>query len=238
MEFKIYRVFLTLLSRGIILTAIMPLACYIRVLVAKKLGDSTGEREGRLTLDFRKHTDLFGIILIFAFGFGWSKEINIDVSRLKKMKRDVTLISLASPVTYLLMYVVLRNLGGLLLGFAPSSFILASLYFVLIRAARASLFFGIIALLPIPPLDGFNIFYQFSPPKFRRWYFSNYQKITEWSRYILLAIFFMDSLTGGEFSLLGLLAYLWRLLLDNLIFFVPDVTESTLKILTELIYMA
>ena len=109
MEFKIYRVFLTLLSRGIILTAVMPLACYIRVLVAKKLGDRTGEREGRLTLDFRKHTDLFGIILIFAFGFGWSKELNIDVSRLKKMKRDVTLISLASPVTYLLMYVVLRS---------------------------------------------------------------------------------------------------------------------------------
>ena len=238
MEYKIYRVFLTLLSRGLILTVLMPLACYIRVLAAKKLGDSTGEREGRLTLDFRKHTDLFGIILIFAFGFGWSKELNIDVSRLKKMKRDVTLISLASPVTYLLMYVVMKNLAGLLWGFAPASFIMASVYFVLVRAARASLFFGIIALLPIPPLDGFNIFYQFSPPKFRRWYFTNYQQITVWSRYILLAVFFMDSLTGGEFSLLGLLAYLWRLLLDRLVFFVPNAAESTLKILTELVYMA
>ena len=153
------------------------------------------------------------------------------------MKRDVTLISLASPLTYMLQYVLLRNISQLILGINPASFILASTYFVLRKAAFASLFFGVIALLPIPPLDGFHIFYQFSWPKFRRWYFSNYQKITEWSRFILLIVFFLDSVTDGEFSILSPLASLWRLLLDRLVLFYPDLSRSTVKLLEEIIYM-
>ena len=237
MDYKFYRIFLTLLSRGIMLVVLMPLACYVKAWVAKKLGDRTAQAEGRLSLDFRRHTDQFGMLMIMILGFGWSKEVNIDVSRLKNMKRDVTLISLASPVTYMLQYVLLRNISQLILGINPASFILASTYFVLRKVAFASLFFGVIALLPIPPLDGFHIFYQFSWPKFRRWYFSNYQKITEWSRFILLIVFFLDSVTDGEFSILSPLASLWRLLLDRLVFFYPDLSRSTVKLLEEIIYM-
>ena len=237
MDYKFYRIFLTLLSRGIMLVVLMPLACYVKAWVAKKLGDRTAQAEGRLSLDFRRHTEQFGMLMIMILGFGWSKEVNIDVSRLKNMKRDVTLISLASPLTYMLQYVLLRNISQLILGINPASFILASTYFVLRKAAFASLFFGVIALLPIPPLDGFHIFYQFSWPKFRRWYFSNYQKITEWSRFILLIVFFLDSVTDGEFSILSPLASLWRLLLDRLVFFYPDLSRSTVKLLEEIIYM-
>lgn len=235
MEFRIYRLFLTLISRGIMLTALMPLACYIKALAAMKLGDRTAAGEGRLSLDFRRHTDWFGMLMIMVLGFGFSREVNIDVSRLKSMKRDVTLISLASPFTYFIMYVLLRNISQLILGISPASFILASVYFVLRKAAFSSLFFGIIALLPIPPLDGFHIFYQFSWPKFRRWYFANYQKITEWSRYILLMVFFLESVSDGEFSILFPLSWLWRLLLDRLIFFAPDLSQAADKILNEII---
>lgn len=237
MEYKIYRVFLTLVSRGVMLTALMPLACYVKAWVAMKLGDRTAAGEGRLSLDFRRHTDWFGMLMIMVFGFGFSKEVNIDVSRLKNMKRDVTFISLASPLTYFIVYVILRNISQLILGISPASFILASVYFVLRKAAFSSLFFGVIALLPIPPLDGFHIFYQFSWPKFRRWYFANYQKITEWSRYILLAVFFLESVSDGEFSILAPLSHLWRLLLDRLIFFAPDLSDATQTILQEIIFM-
>ena len=219
MLYRLLIFFLALVSRALILTAVMPLACYAKVWTAKKLGDRTAERAGRLSLDFRKHTDFFGMMVILVFGFGWSKEINIDVSRLKNMKRDVTLISLASPLTYFLMYIILRNVGGAVLSISPDVFILQCVCAVLNKAAFASLFFGVIALLPIPPLDGFHVFYQFSWPKFRRWYFTNYQKITVWSRYILIFIFFMGSITDGAFSVLDLLGNMWRLLLDRLVFF-------------------
>ncbi len=238
MQFRLYRFFLTLLSRGIVLTALMPVACYAKAWTAKKLGDRTPLFEGRLSLDFRRHTDRFGMLMVMVLGFGWSREVNIDVSRLRNMKRDVTLISLASPVTYLLMYVLLRNAANLVLCINPASFILASVYFVVRKAAFSALFFGFIALLPIPPLDGFHIFYQFSWPKFRRWYFKNYQKITMWSQYILLALFFMDSLTDGEFSVLTPLEMLWTFLLDRFIFFSPDFMKSTMEIIAELLSRA
>ena len=201
------------------LTVFMPLACYVKVWTAKKLGDRTAEAEGRLSLDFRKHTDWFGMLVIMVFGFGWSKEVNIDVSRLKKMKRDVTLISLASPLTYIIMYVILFNIFGAVSKSASELLVIRYVCLLFYKTAFSCLFFAIVALLPLPPLDGFHIFYQFSWPQFRRWYLSNYQKINEWSRYILIAIFFMSSITDGEFSLLGLLMMIWVRILDPLIIF-------------------
>jgi hypothetical protein len=81
-------------------------------------------------------------------------------------------------------------------------------------------------------MDGFQIFYQFSWPKFRRWYFSHYQKITIWSQYILYGIFMLAIITDGELSLIGLLAGVWRrLVLDRLIFFHVDIWDIPQKIL-------
>ena len=228
---KIFRIFLTLISRGVLLTALMPAACYVKAWTAKMLGDNTPEREGRLSLDFRRHTDRDGIFITLIFGFGWSKEMNYDVAHLKSMKRDITLISLAGPFAYFLEYILLYNLTGWFYGLAPTSFVLACLYRIIRRAGFSCLCFGVIALLPLPPLDGFQIFYQFSPPKFRRWYFTHYQKIMYWSRIILLVLFFLDGITDGEFSLIGLLVDLWEKLFSHLIFFNVDWTKPTEKIL-------
>ena len=228
---KLFRLFLTLLSRGILLTALMPAACYAKAWTAKMLGDRTPERDGRLSLDFRRHTDRDGIFITLIFGFGWSREMNYDVSHLKNMKRDITLISLAGPAAYFMEYILLYNLTGWFYGLAPSSFLLACLYRILRRAGFSCLCFGVIALLPLPPLDGFQIFYQFSWPKFRRWYFTHYQKIMYWSRIILLAIFFLDSITEGEFSLLSPLITMWESLFSHLIFFHVDWTKVTRNIL-------
>ena len=228
---KLFRIFLTLLSRGVLLTALMPAACFAKAWVAKVLGDRTPERDGRLSLDFRRHVDRDGMLITLIFGFGWSREMNYDVSHLKSMKRDITLISLAGPAAYFIEYILLYNLSGWLFGLAPSSFALACIYRILRRAGFSCLCFGAIALLPLPPLDGFQIFYQFSPPKFRRWYFSKYQKINYWSRMILLAIFFLDTITDGEFSLLGLIVGIWERLFSHLIFFSVDWSKTTERIL-------
>ncbi|MCR4796433.1 MULTISPECIES: site-2 protease family protein [Ruminococcus] len=229
---KFYRFILILISRGILLTALMPAACFAKAWVAKMLGDNMPESDGRLSLDFRRHTDRAGMMSTIILGFGFGMEMKHDISNLKHMKRDITLISLAAPVAYFIMYILLKNLAVLIYSISFSSFLLASIYFILSEAAYACLCFGVIALLPLPPLDGFQIFYQFSWPKFRRWYFSHYQKIMYWSRIILYGIFLLAIITDGELSLIGFLADLWaKLLLDKLIFFHVDFSKVTLKIL-------
>ena len=229
--YKLYRVFLTLLGRGVLLTAIVPLACCAKAWTAKKLGDNTAERDGRLTMNFRRHVDLYGIILMLCLGFGWGKDMNIDASKVKNMKRDITLINLAPAVVYFLMYVLLKNIAGFIYSISLSSVLLASIYMILTKAARTSMLIGIITLLPIPPLEGFHIFYQFSWAKFRRWYLINYQKVEYWSRYVLLGIIFMDVATDGEFSLIGLFRVFWSLILDNLVFFNIDYFQIPMKVL-------
>lgn len=228
---KLFRVLLTLISRGILVTVCIPAACYAKAWVSDALGDKTPKHEGRMSLDFRKHLDFYGVLITMVLGFGWSKEMNHDISQLKNMKRDLTFISLTQSVAYFLMYVILRNLSGAIFGLAPASFLLACIYRILSKTGYSCLCFGVIALLPIPPLDGFHIFYQFSWPKFRRWYFTNYQKIMYWSRYVLLGIFFLDSITDGEFSILDPLIDMWTWVWDHLVFFDVDWSKVTLKTL-------
>lgn len=219
---KIFRLFLTLLSRGLLLTVLLPAACFAKAGVAKLLGDDTPEKDGRLTMDFRRHTGREGILMVLLLGFGYGREMNFDVSKVKNMKRDITLINLAAPLAYFLMYVLLYNISGIVYSLSLDSFILACLYRVLRRAGFSCLCFGTISLLPLPPLEGFQIFYQFSWPKFRRWYFCNYQKITRYSMYILYAIFLMEIITDGEFSVLHPLVMMWNRIWEPLVFFRVD----------------
>ncbi|SEH39380.1 hypothetical protein SAMN02910265_00320 [Ruminococcus flavefaciens] len=228
---KFYRFLLILLSRGLLLTAFMPAACFFKAWVSKMLGDRMPESDGRLSLDFRRHTDRIGMMMVIVFGFGFGHEMKHDISNMKHMKRDITLISLAAPIAYFFMYILLYNLAILIFSISFSSFLLASIYFILSEAAESCLAFGVIALLPLPPLDGFQIFYQFSWPKFRRWYFSHYQKIMYWSRMILYGIFLLAIITDGELSLIGFLSDLWAKLFNQLIFFRLDYFKMTEKIL-------
>lgn len=227
----IYRLLLVLLGRALLIVAIMPVAAFIKAGTAKLLGDDTPERNGRLSLDFRNHMDKQGMLITLVTGMGWSKEMNYDVSNMKHMKLDIIIISLAAPLTYFFMYLVTYNLSAALYGLSSSSILLASLFRILRAAGFSGLCFGVIALFPLPPLDGFQIFYQFSWPKFRRWYFSHYQKIMYWSRMILLGIFVLDIITEGEISIIGIFVDLWRIPLRHLIFFHVDISEITWRVI-------
>ncbi|HOA00637.1 site-2 protease family protein [Ruminococcus sp.] len=227
-----YRLLLILIGRAIVMVGLMPLAAFVKAGTAHLLGGDTPKNSGRLSLDFRKHMDRQGMLTIMILGFGWSREMNYDVSNLKHMKRDITIISLAAPLAYFVSYIILYNLSGALYGLVPGSILLASLYRVLREAAYTGLCFGVIALLPLPPLDGFQIFYQFSWPKFRRWYFSHYKQIMKWSQYILYGIFLLAIITDGEISVIGWLADLWRrAVLDRLVFFHVNIGEIPYKII-------
>lgn len=228
----IYRLILVAISRVILLVAVMPAAAFVKAGTAKLLGDDTPKSQGRLSLDFRRHTDRTGMLITLITGMGWSKEMNYDVSKLKRMKLDVTLISLSAPFAYFFMYLLLYNISGALYGLAPSSFLMASLFRVLRAAAYSGLCFGVIDLLPLPPLDGFQIFYQFSWPKFRRWYFSHYKKIMYWSNIILWGIIFIELITDGEISVIGVIVTQFKRLLDHLVFcHAPwDIPEKIVKV--------
>jgi Zn-dependent protease len=130
--------------------------------MAKQLGDKTAMMLGRLTLNPIKHIDPLGTLLVpgvllyfGGFVFGWAKPVPITWENLKHPKRDVALVSVAGPLSNLLMAIfwMLMIRLALLLGTSMES---ASIFLVYIGVAGVIIntVLMILNMLPIPPLDG------------------------------------------------------------------------------------
>ena len=65
--------------------------------VAYKLGDNTAKDMGRLTLNPIKHLDIFGLLMMVVFKFGWAKPVPVNMRNFKHPKRGMALTALAGP---------------------------------------------------------------------------------------------------------------------------------------------
>ena len=146
--------------------------------MARRLGDDTASRMGRLTLNPIKHIDPVGTLavpaalyLIYALGwthslvmFGWAKPVPVNFSRLAHPKRDMMLVALAGPATNILIALVLAK--ALMFGIFP---VLSEVFFY---AILLNLALAIFNLIPIPPLDGSRIVSGLLPDALERKYAS------------------------------------------------------------------
>lgn len=127
---------------------------------AYKLGDKTAYRMGRLTLHPLAHIDPMGAIMILFVGFGWAKPVPVNPYNLRNPRTDMMIIAGAGPASNLVLAFIggmcirlIPFLGGYL-NFITGDTILQLLYFfTYINTALA-----IFNLIPIPPLDGSQIF--------------------------------------------------------------------------------
>lgn len=224
------RLFFKIFSGLLMVLLVVPLVDCAKCLVAKWQGDDTGEREGRLTLNPLEHLDPLGALLIILIGFGWSKPLAINPARFKNLKRGIVLVSLTGPVTHFLAAIVCNainsvmylhpglfnsNNGRLSMGVCVMT--------VLAMLSQINVCLGVISLLPLPPLDGFNILHQFAGPKFNSWYYSNYAIINRTSTIILFALFFCGRITNGLIDPLGWLINLVSYLLSFATAWIPQV---------------
>lgn len=131
---------------------------------AERLGDPTPRLQGRLTLNPLAHLDPIGTILLILVRFGWGKPVQFDPFNLRNPRRDGALISIAGPVSNMLLATVCSILLQLLLHVrlpaTPSA--LGALALTLTSTLLAQIIvmnvvLGIFNLVPIHPLDGFKI---------------------------------------------------------------------------------
>ncbi len=131
--------------------------------VAYRLGDPTAKLLGRLTLNPIPHLDplmsiLLPLLLILSGSpviFGAAKPVPVDPFNLRDGRRDMAIVSLAGPLTNLLIAAIF----AFVLKFIAPLFITdTSLLQIIFIIVQLNILLAIFNLLPIPPLDGSKVF--------------------------------------------------------------------------------
>lgn len=141
--------------------------------VAERLGDPTARLLGRLTLNPKNHIDPFmsialPLILILSGSpvvFGAAKPVPVDPFNLRDGRKDIALVSLAGPVTNILIALVAALLIKILGVYPIFGAYQVYVFWFLLITVKLNLLLAIFNLIPIPPLDGSKVFALILPEK-------------------------------------------------------------------------
>ncbi len=162
--------------------------------VADRCGDPTPRYQNRVTINPAAHIDPIGFIALLFIGFGWGRPVMINPGNFKKQRRDELLVALAGVTLNLILAFlfmgVMRLLYQFALGFMLTELgmILQAIIFWIIRINIVLMVFN---LLPIPPLDGFNVITQIFNLRETEFYYRVYDK-----GFLILMVLILFNVTG------------------------------------------
>jgi Zn-dependent protease len=171
---------------------------------ADQLGDHRPRALGRVSLNPVRHIDPFGALLFLIAGFGYGRPVPVNVYALRPGRIGMAIVAAAGPVANvvvaLVFAVVYRSIkiSGVQMDLVEGIVLSAVFYnFVL----------AILNLIPIPPLDGYNVVLAFLPPR----YAFTLQRYAQYGFLVLLLLVFLPGSPLG--ALLGLAVPLTRLVI-------------------------
>jgi Zn-dependent protease len=131
--------------------------------VADQLGDHRPRALGRVSLNPLHHLDPLGSLFMLIAGFGWAKPVPVNPYALRPGRIGLTMVAVAGPLANFAVALVfafafrILQLAGLLDAEFPRLLGYAIVYF--------NVALGILNLIPIPPLDGYNVVLPLLPPR-------------------------------------------------------------------------
>ena len=165
---------------------------------ARREGDDTADKLGRITLNPIPHLDPVGSFIVplalhlsgSGFLFGWAKPVPVDPRNYRNYVAGDIRVSMAGIVSNLILallatlgmafVVKLESLVGPLGG--VTSFVFQALYYALF----INLILAFFNLIPIPPLDGSHVFAHLLPDELAL----KYRRMGQYGTFVLMGIVF------------------------------------------------
>lgn len=194
-------IFIKYFSRIITMLLVLPLHESAHALVAKWFGDDTAERQGRISLNPLAHLDPFGGLLMVLTGFGWAKPVPINPLRMKKYRAGISLTALAGPVSNLLAAfvagiaynIIICTKSGLMALVSSEVTTMSCVLLLLSFLFQVNVGLAVFNLIPIPPLDGYNVLSYFTSEKVDRWFYRHQREVTFAFIVVILGLSYIPS---------------------------------------------
>ena len=194
-------VFIKYFSRIITMLLVLPLHESAHALVAKWFGDDTAERQGRISLNPLAHLDPFGGLLMVLTGFGWAKPVPINPLRMKKYRAGISLTALTGPVSNLLAAfvagiaynIIICTKSGLMALVSSEVTTMSCVLLLLSFLFQVNVGLAVFNLIPIPPLDGYNVLSYFTSEKVDRWFYRHQREVTFAFIVVILGLSYIPS---------------------------------------------
>ena len=157
---------------------------FAHAFIAYKCGDPTPKFAKRLSVNPLRHFDPVGLICFTLVGFGWAKPVPINPNNFKHYKRGLAFTSVAGVVMNYITAFLSLPLFLVVVNYCPEiPFLSSFLYYLTYFMFAYSLSFCVFNLLPLYPLDGFNLLSALAKPWNRVVRF-----LKKYGYYILLAL--------------------------------------------------
>jgi Zn-dependent protease len=183
---------------------------------ARREGDDTAERLGRITLNPIPHLDLLGSIILPALLawqggliFGWAKPVPVNPHNYREYVAGDIRVSMAGIVSNLGLAVLATLVAGVVLKISTVVGPLAGatdlIFMTLDYAIFINLILAFFNLMPIPPLDGSHVVAHALPPGLAE----RYRELGRYGLFIVMGLVFflpgvIDTMLAPVFYLRGL----------------------------------
>ena len=173
---------------------------------ARREGDDTAERLGRITLNPLPHLDLLGSIVLPAILawqggiiFGWAKPVPVNPLNYREYVAGDIRVSMAGIVSNLGLAVLATLCGGMVVKLNSIAGPLWGVTDILLMVCTYAVFINLLLanfnLIPIPPLDGSHVLAHALPPAIA-------EKFRDLGRYGLLIVMGLVFLVPSLFQTL------------------------------------
>ena len=178
--------------------------------IADRLGDRTPRAYGRLTLNPIRHMDPIGSVMILVIGFGWAKPVPVNPYNTANPRKSMAMIASAGPLSNLMMAALaglpikLGLVNGTHAFVAPSVVPQLARYVTDSPGNMLGLFLGTVVLInvllaifnliPLAPLDGYNVAAGLLPPEMAE----PYQRAAPWMPGALMLLILMPFVIGSS----------------------------------------